>query len=258
MNSPQQTKEKVLFCWSGGKDSALALHKVLSSGQYEVVALLTTFNEHFQRVSMHGIRQELLEKQVEAIGLPLEKMFVSKQSSNEEYQEKMQNLLLKYKALGVEKVVFGDIFLEDLRTWRENNLAQVGMKAIFPIWKIDTRDLILEFVSLGFRSVICCVNDAYLNEDTLGKNIDLDFIQKLPAEVDPCGENGEYHSFACAGPIFKKSLPIKIGEKVYRPIEQTHPGSSVCPLPNTGATKRPQTKGFWFCDLTATDEASPV
>jgi len=241
-------KEKIIFCWSGGKDSALALNRILQDERYEIVALLTTCNEHFQRVSMHGVRLELLDAQAEAIGLPLEKIFVSQRSSNEEYQQKMSACLLAHKARGVTGCVFGDIFLEDLKRWREENLARVGLRGIFPIWKIDSRELIREFIALGFGSVICCVNDAYLDETSVGRNIDAEFINSLPADVDPCGENGEFHSFAFAGPIFKQPLKIKLGEKIYRPVEQTHPGSAttspVCPTP--GAR---QTKGFWFCDL---------
>ena len=155
-------KEKVVFCWSGGKDSALALNRLRADERYEVVALLTTCNEHFQRVSMHGVRVALLEQQAAATGLPLEKVFVSERSSNEEYQQKMAACLRVHQARGVTACAFGDIFLEDLRQWREANLAQVGMHGIFPLWKADTRELIREFFTLGFGSVICCVNDAYL------------------------------------------------------------------------------------------------
>lgn len=248
------TREKVVFCWSGGKDSALALNRLLHDGRYEVVSLLTTCNEHFQRVSMHGVRLELLEAQARAIDLPLEKVFMSRRSSNGEYEEKMSAALRTHKARGVTSCVFGDIFLEDLRRWREENLARAGLHGIFPIWKMDSRELIREFISLGFGSVICCVNDAYLDENAVGKNIDADFIASLPANVDPCGENGEFHSFAFAGPIFRQPVKFTLGENVYRPVEQTHPGahpSPICPLPNT----RP-TKGFWFCDLLPVNEIS--
>lgn len=240
-------KEKIVFCWSGGKDSALALNRILNEGQHEVVGLLTTCNEHFQRVSMHGVRLELLERQAAAIGLPLEKIFVSQRSSNEEYQQRMSACLSAYKARGVTACAFGDIFLEDLKRWREENLAKVGMRGIFPIWKNDSRELIREFFALGFGTVICCVNDAWLGEAAVGRNIDEEFIRSLPANVDPCGENGEFHSFAFAGPVFKEPVKFKVGEKVYRPVEVTHPTDSgstyVCP---SGPTA---TKGFWFCDL---------
>jgi uncharacterized protein (TIGR00290 family) len=239
-------KEKIIFCWSGGKDSALALNRLLRDDRYEIVALLTTCNEHFQRVSMHGVRIELLDAQARSIGLPLEKIFVSQRSSNEEYQQKMSACLSAYRAKGVTACAFGDIFLEDLKRWREENLASIGMRGIFPLWKIDTRELIREFFSLGFGTVICCVNDGYLGEEAVGRNLDEAFVASLPAEVDPCGENGEFHSFAFAGPVFKQPVPFRTGEKIYRPVEVTHPGNSqsgyVC-------TSLRTTRGFWFCDL---------
>ncbi len=241
-------KEKVVFCWSGGKDSALALHRILQDDRYDVVSLLTTCNEYFQRVSMHGVRLELLDAQARAIGLPLEKIFVSQRSSNDEYTQKMTASLLSHRAQGVTGCVFGDIFLEDLRRWRENNLAQIGLHGIFPIWRTDSRELIREFLTHKFSSVICCVNDAWLNENAVGKVLDEAFIQSLPENVDPCGENGEYHSFAFAGPIFDAPIKFELGEKVYRPVEVTHPtdsnNSDACPLDGPR-----QTKGFWFCDL---------
>jgi len=239
-------KEKVIFCWSGGKDSALALNRILNDPSYEVVTLLTTCNEHFERVSMHGVRVALLDRQAETIGLPLEKIFVSGQSSNEEYQKKMSDCMLAYKARGVTGCVFGDIFLEDLRQWREQNLASIGLRGIFPLWKLATNDLIQEFIASQFGSVVCCTNDAYLDETFVGRNIDAGFIASLPSDVDPCGENGEFHSFAFAGPIFKEPVKFQVGEKVYRPLEATHPGASstVCPSPEAR-----RTKGFWFCDL---------
>ena len=240
-------KEKIVFCWSGGKDSALALNRILQDGRYEVAALLTMCNEHYQRVSMHGVRVELLEQQAATIGLPLEKIFVSQRSSDEEYQQKMSACLLAHKSRGATVCAFGDIFLEDLKRWREENLAKVGMRGIFPLWKIDSRELIREFFALGFGTVICCVNDACLGENAVGRVLDADFLSSLPAEVDPCGENGEFHSFAFAGPVFKQPVRFTVGEKVYRPVEQTHPtdasSSYVCP-----AGPR-RTKGFWFCDL---------
>jgi uncharacterized protein (TIGR00290 family) len=240
-------KEKIIFCWSGGKDSALALNRVMQDGRYEVTSMLTTCNEHFQRVSMHGVRLELLEQQAAAIGLPLEIVFVSLRSSNEEYQQKMSTCLLAHKSQGVTGCAFGDIFLEDLKLWREENLAKVDLHGIFPIWKNDPRELIREFIALDFSSVVCCVNDAYLDETFVGRNIDAKFIASLPVNVDPCGENGEFHSFAFRGPIFKKPIRFTVGEKVYRPLEVTHPtdsaSSDVCP---SGPRR---TKGFWFCDL---------
>lgn len=243
-------KEKVVVCWSGGKDSALALHRIVQDGRYEVVALLTTCNEYFQRVSMHGVRLELLELQAKSMALPLEKVFVSQHSSNEEYQQKMSASLVTYREQGVTACVFGDIFLEDLRQWREQNLARVGMRGIFPLWKIDSRELVREFIALGFGSVLCCVNDAYFGEHAVGLCIDEDFVNSLPDGVDPCGENGEFHSFAFKGPVFQQPVPFRVGEKVYRPLEVTHPNfNSSQPSPSDSR----RTKGFWFCDLLPTE-----
>ncbi len=236
-------KEKAIFCWSGGKDSALALYKILLEDKFEIVALLTTLNETFNRVSMHGVREELVEQQVASIGLPLIKMYV-KEGTNAEYEKEMEALLLKHKAEGVTKVIFGDIFLEDLRTYRENNLSKVGLKAEFPLWKKNTSELIYEFFSLNFKTITCCVNDAYLNEDKVGAEIDAEFIQSLPETVDPCGENGEYHTFCYDGPIFKTPIKFSIGEKIYKPLEIKN---SDCDLENS------KTKGFWFCDLLPTN-----
>jgi uncharacterized protein (TIGR00290 family) len=228
-------KEKIVLCWSGGKDSALAFHRLQQDPRYEVVSLLTTCNEDFQRVSMHGVRISLAERQAQAIGVPLDIIYLSRQASNGEYQAKMSDYLLARKQEGVTGVAFGDIFLEDLKQWREANLATIGMRGIFPLWKENTSLLIQEFLSLGFSSITCCVNDAYLDEGSVGRIIDKGFIATLPRGVDPCGENGEFHSFAFDGPIFKQPVPFTVGEKVYRPIEE--------PQPPVGA------KGFWFCDL---------
>lgn len=240
--------EPVIVCWSGGKDSALALNRVLRDPRYEVRTLLTTCNEHFQRVSMHGVRLELLRRQADAIGLPLETVMVSQRSSNEEYQERMGRCMRRHREAGVTGCVFGDIFLEDLRQWREANLAQIGLRGVFPIWKVDSRELIREFVREGFGSILCCVNDAWLDERFVGRPIDEALMRELPPEVDPCGENGEYHSFAFAGPIFRRPVNFTIGEKVYRPLEDTHPGGAA-PTPVRPLPGRRETKGFWFCDL---------
>jgi uncharacterized protein (TIGR00290 family) len=165
-------REKIVFCWSGGKDSALALHKVLQDDRYSVVSLLTTCNETFARVSMHGVRLELVQAQARAVGLPLDVVSVSQGGSNDEYEHKMSTCLLTHKERGVTSVAFGDIFLEDLRRWREQNLARIGMNGIFPLWKIDTRKVIGEFIDLGFRSIVGCVSDAQLDEAALGRAID--------------------------------------------------------------------------------------
>ena len=240
-------KERVIFCWSGGKDSALALHRMLQDERYQVASLLVTCNEEFRRVSMHGVRIELAQMQADAIGLPLEIVFVPAGGSNDTYQRKMAEVLLAHKARGVTGVGFGDIFLEDLKQWREANLAEIGMRGVFPLWKNEPRALMTEFIDLGFKSVVCCVSDAYLDERALGRTINWEFLNALPDEVDLCGENGEFHSFAYEGPIFKQPLNLIIGESVYRPVEQMHPGAAAataCPLTGTRVPR-----GFWFCDL---------
>lgn len=240
--------ERIVFCWSGGKDSALALHRVLQDDRYTIVSLLTTVNERFARVSMHGVRLELAQAQARAIGLPLDVVFVNG-SSNDEYERNMSAHLLAHKEHGVSSVAFGDIFLEDLRRRREEKLIRIGMCGLFPLWKLDTRKVIGEFIELGFRSIVCCVSDAYLDETALGRIVDWDFINTLPPDVDPCGENGEFHSFAYAGPIFNDRIDVTVGENVYRRVERTTPDdavipSAVCPPSNTRTAK-----GFWFCDL---------
>ncbi len=232
---------KAIFCWSGGKDSSLALYKVQKEKQYTIAYLLTTLNENHKRISMHGVREDLLDEQADSLGIPLLKVWV-REGTNLEYEQQMERTLLNAKSEGVTHVIFGDIFLEDLRAYREENLKKVGLKAVFPLWKLDTRKLIHEFINLGFKTITCCVNDQYLDEEWVGKEIDEQFVSELPAAVDPCGENGEYHSFCYAGPIFKKKIDIAIGEKVYRPLELKT--TDDCNL-----SSAPLTKGFWFSEL---------
>lgn len=231
-------KERLAFCWSGGKDSALALYRLLHDDRFEVVALLTTFSEEFERISMHGVRMELADAQAHAIGLPLVKVFVGASSSNDEYATKMAEALLALKRQGVTRIGFGDLFLEDLKIWREEQLATMGLSAVFPLWKTDTSELLEEFLDLGFRALICCVSDACLDERALGQELDRAFVKSLPPGVDRCGENGEYHSFTYAGPLFAQPLTVRVGAAVYRPVEAR--------LDLPGAAK-----GFWFCDLLA-------
>ena len=234
-------KKKAIFCWSGGKDSSYCLHKVLTEGEYDVRYLLTTINSQFNRISMHGVREDLLEKQVAEIGIPLLKARVS-QGTNEDYEKQMESMLLKAKSEGIEHVIFGDIFLEDLRVYRENNLAKVGMTGVFPLWKINTKELIADFIARGFKTITCCINDEHLSEKWVGREMDAAFVNELPSAVDACGENGEFHTFCYAGPIFKNEIKFTIGEKVYKPLA-VKTEDDVCHVPES------KTKGFWFCDL---------
>ena len=239
--------KKAIFCWSGGKDSAYTLHKVLTEKQYDVKYLLTTVNHTFKRISMHGVREELLDLQAAAIGISLLKVGVS-EGTNSEYETSMEAVLLKAKAEGIEYVIFGDIFLEDLRIYRESNLAKVDMKGVFPIWKYDTAFLINDFISLGFKTILCCTNDAYLGEEWAGREIDQSFVTDLPKTVDPCGENGEYHTFCYDGPLFKQKIEFTSGEKVYKPLEiRAASGGKTDNSCNTDL--QTSTRGFWFCDL---------
>jgi len=208
--------EKVLFAWSGGKDSAMALHEVLANRQYQVVALLTTVTEDYDRISMHGVRRILLEQQAKSLGIPLEIVLISRQASNEEYETQMSQTLTKYKELGVASVVFGDIFLEDLREYREKNLARLEMKGVFPIWKRDTSELMRAFIVLDFKAVTVCVDTHMLDRRFAGRTIDRQFMYAFPKTADLCGENGEYHSFVYDGPIFKRSVSYTLGERVLR------------------------------------------
>jgi uncharacterized protein (TIGR00290 family) len=208
--------ENVLVSWSGGKDSAIALHEILKNKGYRVSALLSTLTEGYDRISMHGVRRILLERQVASLGFPLEEVFISKNASNEEYELNMGRVLAKYKDAGVTSVVFGDIFLEDLRKYREEKLATLGLQGIFPLWKRDTRELAHSLTALGFKAVTTCVDTNTLVRQFVGRVIDKQFLSELPETVDLCGENGEYHSFVSDGPIFKEEISYALGEIVLR------------------------------------------
>lgn len=213
-------REKVLFSWSGGKDSALALHEILRDDRFEVAALLTTVAEGYRRVSHHGVREELLDEQASAIGLPLEKVFFpvhpTHSCTNSEYEEIMGGTLQKFRDQGVCLVGHGDIFLQDLRDYRERNLARINMKGLYPLWQRNTRDIVDSFIRLGFKAHVCCVDGKKLGQEFAGRALDADFLRALPESVDVAGENGEYHSFVHAGPIFRRPVPVDVGEIVCR------------------------------------------
>jgi len=208
--------QPILFCWSGGKDSAMALHALLQQNDIRVVALLTTVTEGYERISMHGVRRELLERQAQSIGLPLHEVRIPPQCVNPIYEARMEEALRVYLEQGVRTVAFGDIFLEDLRAYRERNLARIGMSAIFPIWKRDTRELIRSFHADRFRAVAVCVDGKVLDSSFAGRELDDSFFRDLPPRADPCGENGEFHTFVFDGPIFRSPIPVRTGEIVNR------------------------------------------
>jgi len=208
--------EPILFCWSGGKDSAMALHALLQQEGVRVAGLLTTLTEGFERVSMHGVRRELLRWQAAGIGLPLQEVRIPPQCVNPVYEARMEAAMRDAYEQGIRKIAFGDIFLEDLRAYREKNLAQVGMEAIFPIWKRDTKELAREFVRLGFRAMAVCIDPRILDRSFAGRELDEGFFSDLPSHADPCGENGEFHTFVYNGPIFKHPVKCRTGEVVER------------------------------------------
>lgn len=232
-------KTKALFNWSSGKDSALALYNIIQENQYEVTTLLTSINKEFQRISMHGVHVNLLEQQASLLGIPLTKMELPKEPSMEEYQEIMNTTMAEIKGQGITHSIFGDIFLEDLRQYREKQLHSIGMQAVFPLWKQNTSDLIREFLKLGFKTIVTCVNGTYLDKSFAGRIIDQQFLDDLPENVDPCGENGEFHTFTFDGPIFKSPVQFEIGETV----KKTYP------KPKSNPEDQDEEYVFWFCDL---------
>lgn len=228
------SKKISLFNWSGGKDSCLALHHILADDSFEVKYLLTTVNEAFNRVSMHGVREELLLKQTESIGIPLYQIRLPESPKMEDYENSMHGHLTRLKKEGITHSVFGDIFLEDLKNYRETKLEEIGLKAVFPLWKQDTKAIIREFISLGYQTVIVCTQEGM--EEFCGRVIDENFINDLPPGIDPCGENGEFHTFVFNGPIFKAPVPFTLGEKVYKTF----------PSP-VNTSEKPA--GYWYIDL---------
>jgi len=206
--------KKVAVSFSG-KDSTLALHDLLNSPEYEVKLLFSTVTNGYNRTSIHGVREELLEAQAESIGLPLKKIRIPEQCSNEKYGEIMSKEINAIKELGIDYIAFGDLFLEDVRSYREEMLKPVGITPIFPLWGIGTSELIHRFLSLGYRTITTCVDLTQLPESFSGREITQQFLEELPVGVDYCGENGEYHSFVFDGPIFKEPVRFKLGEKKF-------------------------------------------
>jgi len=216
--------EPVLMCWSGGKDSSLALYAALQDPTLQVEALLTTVTEGYERISMHGVRCALLEEQAQAIHLPLEQVRIPMQASNAIYEAAMRECLLRYQARGVSRVIFGDLFLQEIRQYRETNLAKLSMRGIFPLWLKDTRRLAHDFIAAGFRAILVCIDPKQIDPSFCGREFNRALLTDLPPNTDPCGENGEFHTFVYDGPIFRQPVPIVKGEVVQR-------------------------DGFWFCDL---------
>lgn len=206
----------VVMAWSGGKDSALALWKLRDDPRYRVVALLTTLSEPYRRIVMHGVREDVLDAQAAAIGLPLEKVWLSETPDNNEYETKMGAALCAFRERGVRHVAHGDLFLEDVRAYRDANLARLGLTGVYPLWGMNTAHLARTFTHRGFRARISCVDGEKLGPQFAGRDFDYSLQQDLPAGVDPCGEYGEFHSCACAGPIFHTPLALRTGRRLTR------------------------------------------
>lgn len=207
-------KEIVAVSWSGGKDSAFALYKLMKSNNFHVDYLFSTIIEGENRVSSHGVRETLLDQQAGNIGVPLRKVYLPTGCSNDLYQKRMSKQLLQFKEEGIQKMVFGDIFLEDVRAFRESMIMDQGMKALFPLWGMETNMIMAEFLAVGFKTVTTCVDSDVLSPSFLGRIIDEQFLKELPRTVDPCGENGEFHTFTYGGPLFNEELAFKLGDKV--------------------------------------------
>ncbi len=211
-------REPVLVAWSGGKDSALALAEVLRDGRYDVAALLTTVTDGYDRVSMHGVRRTLLRQQADSLGLRLQEVVIPAQCSNDEYESRMAAALTtaRSRSPGLHAVVFGDLFLTDIRAYRERMLSGIGMGALFPLWLRDTSELAREFVRLGYRAILVCVDARALPADFAGREFGTELLDELPPGVDPCGENGEFHTFVYAGPLFAQRVRYRPGKRVVR------------------------------------------
>jgi uncharacterized protein (TIGR00290 family) len=207
-------REKAIVSWSGGKDSALALHE--AAGEYDVVGLLTTVTAGYDRISMHGVRTTLLRRQAEALGYPLEEVSIPSVCCNDEYEGRMRAALTRRRSAGVTRVICGDIFLADIRRYREERLFRDGLTGVFPLWGRDPRELARRFLDLGFRAVLCCVDTHALAERFAGRLYDAELLAELPSSADPCGENGEFHTFVFAGPGFARPVPYTLGERTLR------------------------------------------
>lgn len=233
-------KLKTYFNWSTGKDASLALYHLQKSEKYQIDRLVTSINMHHNRVSMHGLRRELLMTQAKEIGLPVTTIELPEQPTMEVYNKEMQSTVTKLKRKGYSHCGFGDIFLEDLRAYRENQLKPYGIKCHFPIWQKNTKKLIEEFLSLGFKAIIIAINGEVLDPSFVGRIIDENFLKDLPPNVDPCGEHGEFHTFCFDGPIFANPIRFTLGEKVYREYNKPE---------EKGKSSTDNKMGFWFVDL---------
>ena len=208
--------KRILLSWSSGKDSAWSLHVLRHRAEYEIVGLLTTFNQSADRVAMHAVRRELVEQQAAATGLPLWAVDLPWPCSNQQYESLMCATCAEAVRAGIEGIAFGDLFLEDVRAYRVKQLAGTGLEPVFPLWGLPTRQLACEMITAGLRAKLTCIDTKQLDATFVGREFDEDLLSQLPTSADPCGENGEFHSFVYAGPMFNAEIPVAVGERVVR------------------------------------------
>lgn len=237
--------KKAYLNWSSGKDAAMALYKIRKESQYAIEKLLTTVNSETDRISMHGVRIELLKSQAQHIGLPLEVISLDGNVSMSTYNEVMLRQCDKLISEGLRYSIFGDIFLEDLRKYREDQLGKADITPVFPLWKKDTQVLMQEFLDAGFKAIVVCVNSKLLDRSFCSREIDHEFLADLPEGIDPCGENGEFHTFVYDGPIFKNPVSFEVGKVVQRSFEPSTQKDDNCFTDK----ERSWDTSFWYCDL---------
>lgn len=209
-------RRRTAISWSSGKDSAWTLHRLQQDPCTELVALVTTVNAEFERVAMHAVRRELLQAQADAAGLPLLEVEIPYPCSNADYEARMRALVERLHDMQVTHMAFGDLFLTDVRAYREKQLKGTGIEPVFPLWERPTRELAREMISGGLRAVLTCVDPRRLPVQFGGRSYDEALLRELPGDVDPCGENGEFHSFAWAGPMFRHAIAVQVGETIER------------------------------------------
>jgi uncharacterized protein (TIGR00290 family) len=207
---------KALLCWSSGKDSAWTLHVLRQRGEVEVVGLLTTINEVHDRVAMHAVRKTLLQAQADAVGLPLWPVPIPSPCSNQEYEAAMSAVIQRARAAGITIMAFGDLFLEDVRRYRETQLASTGITPLFPLWGLPTNELAMTMIHSGLRARLTCIDPKQISATFVGREFDESLLAELPPSADPCGEHGEFHTFTYAGPMFRHPIPVERGEIVRR------------------------------------------
>lgn len=240
----EQDTYRAFMNWSGGKDSALALYHCRQGGTYQIEKLLTNITANDRRVSMHSVHEKLLDQQAACLGIPLQKMVLPGQPSNNQFQIITRQAFSQLKNEGFTHAVYGDIFLEDLKLYREDLLGDTGLKPVFPLWKMDSTQLVNDFIELGFKAVVVCVNVQSLAKDFVGRIIDHQFLNDLPLGVDPCGENGEYHSFVFDGPIFHQPVLFNRGDVTFQQLNA--PSNSA---ENSGDNNKLKKMGFYYADL---------